>query len=77
MLIIVAKGKKAILVDTGKKEYLNTILEVCPNYEMELIVVTHGHFDHAENAKELSNKWKIDKKYESNCQYLAGVNPFV
>ena len=29
----------------------------CDKYEMKLIVLTHVHFDHAENAAELSRRY--------------------
>ena len=49
---IVSKDNKAILVDTGTKEYLDTVIAECEKYDLKLIVLTHTHFDHAENAAE-------------------------
>lgn len=51
---IVENGTNAILVDTGKKEYVNQVLEACKPYSIKLIVLTHAHFDHAENAAQIS-----------------------
>lgn len=51
---IVENGTAGILVDTGKREYLNQVMEACKAYLVRLIVLTHGHFDHAENAARLS-----------------------
>ncbi|NLY44084.1 MAG: MBL fold metallo-hydrolase [Clostridiaceae bacterium] len=51
---VVSKGDSGILVDTGKKEYLDTVIEACKPYKIKLIVLTHAHFDHAENAVALS-----------------------
>lgn len=52
---IVENGTSGILVDTGKKEYLDKVLEACRTCNVKLIVLTHAHFDHAENAASISN----------------------
>ncbi|MCI8663632.1 MAG: MBL fold metallo-hydrolase [Hungatella sp.] len=52
---IVENGTNGILVDTGKKEFINRVMEQCKYYHVKLIVLTHGHFDHAENAARISN----------------------
>lgn len=46
----------AVLVDTGKREYVNQVLQACKPYSIKLIVLTHAHFDHAENAARLSEE---------------------
>lgn len=51
---IVEDGTNAILVDTGKKEYAHRVLDACKPYSVKLIVLTHAHFDHAENAAQIS-----------------------
>ena len=51
---IVSDGDSAILIDTGKKDYLDTVVEACKPYKIKLIVLTHAHCDHAENAADLS-----------------------
>lgn len=51
---IVENGISGILVDTGKKEYANKVLEACKLYGVKLIVLTHAHLDHAENAAFIS-----------------------
>ncbi len=56
---IVADGKKAILVDTSSGASLDQVMAECDKYEMQLIVLTHVHFDHAENAATLSKKYDI------------------
>lgn len=56
---VVSEGDSAILVDTGRKKYLDIVIEACKPYKMKLIVLTHGHNDHAENAAELSEKFGI------------------
>ena len=56
---IVADGKQAILVDTASGAGLEKVTAECDKYDMKLIVLTHVHFDHAENAAALSKKYGI------------------
>ena len=56
---VVADGGKAILIDTASKPYLEKVIAECDKYEMKLIVLTHVHFDHAENAAELSKRYNV------------------
>jgi len=51
---IVSNGASGILIDTGKEGYLDAVIEACKPYKIKLIVLTHGHFDHTENAAALS-----------------------
>ena len=51
---IVENGAGGVLVDTGRREFAHRVLEACRRYHVRLIVLTHGHFDHAENAAFLS-----------------------
>lgn len=52
---IIENGVGGILVDTGKKEFAKRVMEACRQYHVKLIVLTHAHFDHAENAAQISN----------------------
>ena len=56
---LVTDGSRAILVDTASKQNLDQVTAECDKYEMKLIVLTHVHFDHAENAAELSRRYGI------------------
>ena len=56
---LVTDGRQAILVDTASKQNLDQVIAVCDQYDMKLIVLTHVHFDHAENAAELSRRYGI------------------
>ena len=56
---VIADGGKAILIDTASKPHINKVIVECDKYEMKLIVLTHVHFDHAENAAELSKRYNI------------------
>lgn len=51
---IISNGTIGILVDTGKREFVNQVIEACKLYNVQLIVLTHAHFDHAENAAQIS-----------------------
>ena len=56
---IVADNGKAILIDTGKKKYREKVLEKCKKFHVSIIVLTHGHMDHCQNAAYLANALHI------------------
>lgn len=56
---IVVDKEKAILIDTGRRKYREKILEKCKELHVNLIVLTHGHMEHCQNAAYLSNALKI------------------
>ena len=56
---LISENNNAILVDTGSAQGLEKVIEACSKYELKLIVLTHPHFDHAENAYVLSSKFNI------------------
>lgn len=56
---IIENGTNGILVDTGKREYVNQVIEQCKAYQVKLIILTHAHFDHAENAAQISEIFGI------------------
>ena len=49
-------GKDAVLVDTGREKYRDKVLGACLDYNVRLIVLTHGHVDHVQNAAYLA-RW--------------------
>lgn len=51
---IVSQGNNSVLIDTGREKYRDKILSTCKKYNIGLIVLTHGHMDHAQNAAFLS-----------------------
>lgn len=51
---IVADHGKAVLIDTGREKYREKILEKCKEFHVSLIVLTHGHIDHCQNAAYLA-----------------------
>ena len=51
--VLEEKGR-AVLVDTGTIEYRKAIEEKIKRFPIKLIVLTHGHFDHCQNADYFS-----------------------
>jgi glyoxylase-like metal-dependent hydrolase (beta-lactamase superfamily II) len=53
---IISQGGSAVLVDTGTTKYRDAILGKCKAANVRLIVLTHGHYDHVQNAAYLSRE---------------------
>lgn len=53
---IVRSGESAVLVDTCRKQFRERILRECGMLNIRLIVLTHGHLDHVQNAAWLSHR---------------------
>ena len=60
---IISNGDNAILFDTASGKNLQKVKDACSKYNMKLIVLSHPHFDHAENAEELSKYFNIPVAY--------------
>ena len=60
---IVSNGKEAILFDTASAANLQQVTDEFSKYDMKLIVLSHPHFDHAENADVLSKRFNIPVAY--------------
>jgi len=53
---LVSEGGNAILVDTCREQYRGMIIDKCMTKNVRLIILTHGHIDHIQNAAYLSEK---------------------
>lgn len=71
---IVADNDKAILIDTGRKKYREKILERCKKFHVSLIVLTHGHMDHCQNAAYLAEALHIPIAINKNDMDLIPDN---
>ena len=67
---LVTEGGNAVLVDTGSSICYEKVLEECSRYNMRLIVLTHVHFDHAENAAKLAERFDIPVAYHQADEEL-------
>lgn len=69
---VIENGASGVLVDTGKREFADKVLAACKSYHVGLIVLTHAHFDHAENAARISNALGIPiGMSEKDCNLVA------
>ncbi len=67
---IVESNGNAILVDTGSGECYDMVLDECRKYNLRLIVLTHVHFDHAENAAKLSKEFDVPVAFDKADEEL-------
>lgn len=77
---LVIKNNKALLVDTGRKNkrsILTDKIERQKNLTLVALILTHAHFDHAENAAFLKLKYSLPVFIHQNeAVYLTkGENP--
>lgn len=56
---IISNGENAVLVDTCRSKYREKILDACKKYNIRLLLLTHGHMDHVQNAAYLSKELNI------------------
>lgn len=56
---LVSEADSSILVDTGLKGNERKILNACKGKNVKLIVLTHGHIDHIQNAAYLANQLQV------------------
>jgi len=56
---LVKEDDSAIIIDTGTSMYLNKVISACKEENIKLIVLTHGHIDHIENAARLSRELNV------------------
>lgn len=51
---LLSKGKDAVLIDTGREDCREKVLAACLPFDVRLILLTHGHIDHVQNAAFLA-----------------------
>lgn len=56
---LVTQDNASILVDTGVKGFEEKILKQCEGKAVKLIVLTHGHIDHMQNAAYLAQRLQV------------------
>lgn len=56
---ILEENGNAILVDTARTKYREKILSACRKTKIRLIVLTHAHMDHCQNAAFISEKLNV------------------
>lgn len=56
---LITQENSSILVDTGLKGNEKKILEACQGKNVQLIVLTHGHIDHIQNAATLAKQLRV------------------
>ena len=71
---IVIDNDKAILIDTGRRKNREKILEKCREFHVSLIVLTHGHLDHCQNAAYIANALHIPIAMNKNDMNLIPDN---
>ena len=54
---LVSNRENAVLVDTCREQYRQKVLDTCKGYRVRLLVLTHGHVDHVQNAAFLSREF--------------------
>lgn len=60
---IVSHGKDAVLFDTSSGASCTQVIEECSKYDLKLVVLSHTHFDHAENAAAVSERFNVPVAY--------------
>ncbi len=56
---LLSRNGNSILIDTATYKYRDKILDICKKNNVRLIVLTHGHPDHIQNAAFLSSELDI------------------
>lgn len=60
---IVSDGRNAILFDTSSGAARDKVIGECSKYDLKLVVLSHTHFDHAENAAVISEHFGVPVAY--------------
>ena len=60
---LVSDGNNAILFDTSSGESIDEVIKACSRFKMKALILSHPHFDHAENAAAISERFGIPVAY--------------
>ncbi len=60
---LISDGRNAILADTSSGNCLEMVMDACSKYDLKLVILTHPHFDHAENADAISRQFHVPVAY--------------
>lgn len=71
---LVKDGDSSILVDTARTKYQERILERCRQEHVRLIVLTHTHMDHCQNAAFLSEQLQVPVAIAKEDEELIADN---
>ncbi|MCM1167931.1 MAG: MBL fold metallo-hydrolase [Ruminococcus sp.] len=72
---VVSENGNAVLIDVCKSRFFDRILHICKPYNIRLILLTHGHFDHAQNAAALSKALNAPvAMHRADAELLADNN---
>lgn len=53
---LVTQKDKSILIDVAQTKYMDKLYNICKSKNIQLIILTHGHIDHIQNAYLLAEK---------------------
>ncbi len=56
---IIEENENAILVDTARPKYRDKVLSACCKANIRLIILTHTHMDHCQNAAFISKELNV------------------
>ena len=56
---IIEENGNAVLVDTARSKYRDKVLAACRRANIKLIILTHTHMDHCQNAAFISKELNI------------------
>lgn len=71
---IIEENGNAVLVDTAVPKYKEKILSACRNVDIRLIILTHTHMDHCQNAAFLSQQLNVPIAIHKSDEELIADN---